>query len=60
MNEKYGLITLIRSHNEPNLFEITMLDIGPLYTYQINLESKEKSCGFLIESLYISRGQYYK
>ena len=58
---RYDQIIPLTISNESNLFELTMLDVGPLTNYQINLKSEDDQiCAYLISSINVVRGQYYQ
>lgn len=52
INIKYG--------TRPNIFELTMLDVGLLYEYEIHLENNQNDSAYFISNIYIYRGQYYE
>lgn len=60
MNMHYETLTPLRIGKEPNMFELTMLDVGTLHGYQLTLTTREKPAACLITATYISRGQYYQ
>ncbi|CAF3836154.1 unnamed protein product [Rotaria sordida] len=61
INMKYNTIIPLEIRTRPNIFELTMLDIGLLYEYQIKLENNKHNDGaYFLSTMYIYRKQYYE
>ena len=46
--------------SNPNLFELTLLDVGSLHECELKLENQENEGAYLISNLYLYCGQYYE
>jgi hypothetical protein len=46
--------------SHPNIFELTMLDVGSLYECELKLENQENESGYFISNMYLYCGQYYE
>ncbi|CAF1154399.1 unnamed protein product [Adineta ricciae] len=61
LNTKYDEIVPLKTDIHANLFELTMLDVGLLQDYEINLENTQNNTGaYLLGTIYIFRKQYYE
>lgn len=61
LNTKYDEIIPLKTDTHANLFELTMLDVGLLQDYEINLENSENNTSaYLLATIYIFRKQYYE
>lgn len=61
LNTKYDEIVPLKTDTHTNMFELTMLDVGLLQDYEINLENSENNTGaYLVTTIYIFRKQYYE
>ncbi|UJR31343.1 hypothetical protein I4U23_018839 [Adineta vaga] len=60
LNVKYDRIIPLKVDTQPNLFELTMLDIGLLNDYEINLENTEHDGAYFVSTIYIFCKQYYE
>lgn len=60
MNIKSGQITPLQITTHPNIFELTLLDIGLLHECELKLENQANHSAYLISNMYIYCGQYYE
>ena len=60
MNMNFETMTPLRIGKESNMFELTMLDVGALHSYQLTLTARKDPAACLVAAMSISRGQYYQ
>lgn len=60
LNIKSGKITPLETSTHPNIFELTLLDIGLLHQCELKLENPEHRSAYLIAHIYIYCQQYYE
>jgi hypothetical protein len=56
-NIKSDKIVPLQTGPHPNIFELTMFDIGLLHEYELKLENKQNDSAYFISTMYIYRAQ---
>ena len=44
----------------PNIFELTMMDVGPLHGYALRLHGQQNDGAYFISAMYINRARHYE
>ena len=60
LNVKSGQITSLETGTHPNIFELTLLDIGLLHQCVLKLENPAHHSAYLIAHIYIYCQKYYE
>lgn len=60
LNIKSGKITPLQTGSQPNMFELTLLDVGLLHQCEFKLDDPAHRSAYLITHMYIYCQQYYE